>query len=129
MRNYNYELAKKIVNTFNDLGVLVEASLGMQEDWFWTGETIFENGEFKKELNSETTISGITGSSWATPVIKLDLSNGEEEVFECFDGDWTTDIEFRMQKAKDWVNGCLSVPCQISFNNLEVKEFKQDNNE
>lgn len=124
MRNYNFELAKKIINTYNELGVLEDASLGMEEDWFWTGQTVFENGEYTQQLNDGDSIAGITGSSWATPVVKISLSNGEEEVFECFDGEWTTDIEYRMQKAKDWVGGCLSTPAQIAFNKNEVKQFK-----
>lgn len=124
MRMYNYDLAKKIINTFNDLDVLHSASLGMQEDWFWTGETIFENGSFKIELNEDAKIAGTNGSSWATPIIQLELKNGETEIFECFNGEWTTDIEYRLQKAKYCVSGCLSVPCQIAFNENEVKIFK-----
>lgn len=124
MKTYDYELAKKIVDTFDSLNVLSSACLGMQEDWFWTAETIFENNLLIKELNEDTKIGGITGSSWATPVIKLELKSGEIEVFECFKGDWESDIDFRLQKTKDWVNGCMSVPAQIEFNKNEVKVFK-----
>lgn len=48
MKTYDYTKAKQIIelNKKN----LVSASLGMYEDWFWTTETIFENGEFKREL-------------------------------------------------------------------------------
>jgi len=30
---------------------------------------IFEDGEFKTELNESTCIGGIQGSSWATPTL------------------------------------------------------------
>lgn len=123
MKNYNFDLAKKIINTFNELGVLESASLGMQEDMFWTCVTVFKNGEYTKELKEDTEIAGISGSRWATPIIQLELSNGETEVFECFSGEWTTDIEFRMNKMKTWASGSLSIETQLSMDKIEVKQF------
>lgn len=125
MRMYDFELAKNIIDTFKDLNVLDKVYLGMQEDWSWTAQCVFEYNEFITELNSETKIGGINGSSWATPIIELELTNGETETFECFKGEWTKDIDFRLQKAKDWVNGCISLPCQISRIDVNVKEFKK----
>jgi len=52
MRNYDYDLAKRIVEKLSDLDVLVEASMGMHEDWFCTAQTIWEDGEWKVELMS-----------------------------------------------------------------------------
>lgn len=52
MKNYNYDLAKKIINTFVDLDVIDSAALGMQEDWFWTACTIYEDGKWQIELMS-----------------------------------------------------------------------------
>ena len=48
MKYYDYKKAKQII-TENQQN-LKRASLGMHEDWFWTAETIWENGEFKHEL-------------------------------------------------------------------------------
>lgn len=48
MKKYDYQKAKHIINESKDC--LKSASLGMHEDWFWTAETIFEDGQFKKEL-------------------------------------------------------------------------------
>lgn len=48
MKSYDYKKAKHIIEESKDC--LESASLGMHEDWFWTAETIWENGEFKREL-------------------------------------------------------------------------------
>ena len=48
MKCYDYAKAKQIIEENKDN--LVEASLGMHEDWFWTAETVWENGEYKREL-------------------------------------------------------------------------------
>ena len=52
MKNYNYDLATKIVNKFIELDVLETASMGMHEDWFWTAQTIWEDKEWKVEFLS-----------------------------------------------------------------------------
>ena len=56
MKNYNFKKAKQII--LENVENLESASLGMHEDWFWTSETVWGNGEYKNELNDETTISG-----------------------------------------------------------------------
>ena len=48
MKTYDYSKAKKIIE--ENKNNLESAALGMHEDWFWTAETIFENGNYKKEL-------------------------------------------------------------------------------
>jgi hypothetical protein len=50
MKKYDYDLAKKIVNKLSDLGVLMEASMGMHSDWFWTARTIWEDGKWQVDL-------------------------------------------------------------------------------
>ena len=84
MKNYDFKKAKQLIaeNETN----LESASLGMHEDWFWTAETVWENGEFKQQLNEETCIGGIQGSSWATPTIQLLFKDGSEKMLECSDG-------------------------------------------
>lgn len=48
MKLYNYKKAKELIEKYKD--TLEEVSLGMHEDWFWTAEPIWENGEYIKEL-------------------------------------------------------------------------------
>ena len=47
MKTYDYSKAKKIIE--ENKNNLKSAALGMHEDWLWTAETIFENGNYKKE--------------------------------------------------------------------------------
>lgn len=81
MKNYNFNKAKQLIaeNSEN----LESASLGMHEDWFWTAETIWENGNYKTELNDETTIGYIAGSSWGTPTLQLSFKDGTEKMIAC----------------------------------------------
>ena len=58
----------------------------MHEDWGWTSETIWENGEFTKDLDTLKGIAGICGSSWATPTIELLFKDGRTEAMPCHDG-------------------------------------------
>ena len=48
MKTYDFLKAKQLIS--ENAENLVSASLGMHEDWAWTAETIWENGEFKHEL-------------------------------------------------------------------------------
>lgn len=52
MKNYNYDLATKIVEKFIELDVLENASMGIHEDWFWTAQTIWENNKWQTEFLS-----------------------------------------------------------------------------
>lgn len=112
-RKYDYQKAKKLIQ--ESVG-LASASLGMAEDWFWTGETVWENGEFKKELDTPgLLLGGIDGSSWATPSLMLVFSDGVERLIACHDGG--------EQKGKPFVGagmlGVLSGPAQANLPQLE----------
>ena len=48
MKNYNFKKAKELIENSKDC--IISASLGMHEDWFWTAETIWENGKYTREL-------------------------------------------------------------------------------
>ena len=48
MKNYNFKKAKQLIEENKEN--LVSAALGMHEEWFWTAEPIFENGEYLREL-------------------------------------------------------------------------------
>ena len=78
MKEYDFDKAKAIIEKNKEN--VKSASLGINEDWFWTAETIWENGEYK---NNKTTIGGIGGSSWATPTLQLLFKDGSEKMIEC----------------------------------------------
>ena len=111
MKKYDFEKAKEIIEKEKD--VLAEALLGMHEDWFWTGETIWENGEYKIELKEGVEIAGICGSKWATPVIKLEYKDGSERFLECYKGESTG------KKSEFFQLGELSGPVQDSIAPIE----------
>ena len=59
----------------------------MREDWKWTHDIVYENGEFLKKFkwNSKSIkVEGITDSGWATPVMYVLLKNGETRIVECW---------------------------------------------
>ena len=118
MKHYDLQKAKKIVKENKKL--LVSASLGMHEDWFWTANTIFENGAFTelaKGRKKEIKIGGITGSFWATPVIQLELKDGSEKFLECF---YETKSEFDEKPKPAFLTmGVLSGPVQDSIPPIE----------
>lgn len=87
MKKYDFEKVKAIIN--QEAHNIKEASVGMYEDWFWTAETIFENGGFTRELNENTEIGGIKGSSWATPSLRVEYNDGREECIPCYTGSST----------------------------------------
>lgn len=117
MKKYNFKKAKELIEKYRD--TLVSATLGMHEDWFWTAETIFENGEYKRELpdnadeiyenfikarkegmsllsedvapyREKILIAGIYGSYWATPTINLKFTDDSSKMIPCHDGGETT---------------------------------------
>ena len=83
MKYYDYERAKSIIKE-NKKNGLVEASLGMKEDWYWTGETIWANNKYITKLKENTEIGGIKGSSWATPVLELFYSDETKIILNCY---------------------------------------------
>lgn len=127
MKHYDFEKAVKLVDLHRDL--ITSASLGMHEDWFWTAETIFENGEFKRVFPTneaskqkfdeflakrkagmsilgdeikqydDIMIAGINGSDWATPTLQLIFTDGEDKMFPCYIGEETPFEEYVTAKA------------------------------
>lgn len=84
-KEYDFLKAKQIIE--DNQKTLVGASMGMQEDWFWTAETVYEDGEFTQDLTKVDKIAGIPGSEWATPVVRLEHKDGTDEIFECYKGE------------------------------------------
>jgi hypothetical protein len=82
MKLYDFAKAKQIIEEKeHDLD---SASLGIDEDWFWTAETIYDNGKFVMNLDEIQCIAGIDGSLWGTPVLKLSLKDDSTMVVNCF---------------------------------------------
>lgn len=83
MKHYDYEKAKSIIKENKSKG-LVEASLGIKEDWYWTAETIWIDGKYTNKLKEDTKIAGINGSNWATPIIELFYSDEIKITLNCY---------------------------------------------
>ncbi len=117
-KSYDYELAKEIVES--KANEISKAYLGMQEDWFWTATSVYEDNAWNVDLRLEPEIAGLSGSSWATPVLQLLYKNGEEEFIECYQG--SSDSE-----RPDWFSlGILSGPSQQYVESVisQKKELK-----
>jgi len=83
MKHYDYDKAKSIIEENKSKG-LVEASLGMKEDWFWTAETIWNDGKYVRVLKENTKIGGIDGSNWATPILELIFTDETKITLNCY---------------------------------------------
>ncbi|UFT98126.1 hypothetical protein KO561_13030 [Radiobacillus kanasensis] len=118
MKLYDFEKAKQIIGEKSD--AIVSASLGMQEDWFWTAEEVFNKEDgFLIDLDEVTKIAGIDGSDWATPVIRLYFKGDTEKVFNCYTGGNTGNIGM----SALCTSGPLSRPVQANI--PEAEEYKK----
>jgi len=111
MKKYDFAKARDFIEAEKE--ILTGASLGMHEDWFSTGETIWKNGEYTVDLATVAEIAGICGSRWATPVIKLKYNDGKERFLECYRG------ESSGTKSDFFELGVLSGPVQDSIAPIE----------
>ncbi len=136
MKYYDYDKAIKLIEENKES--LNCAMMGMHEDWFWTGQTVWENGEFTRKFISNSDaqdllqkcidarnegmslfsdewkqfedcfIGGIMGSNWATPVIKFEFNDGSEKFLECCYGVQDIPLADKIEKQITWTSGCLS---------------------
>lgn len=86
-KNYDYKKAKKTINDYlinPTFGQLISASLGMEEDWGWTVETIWEDGKFTNKLSKDTKIAGINKSYFATPMLELETKDNYTLRIPCY---------------------------------------------
>jgi hypothetical protein len=105
MAKYDFKSAKQFIEAHKDK--IASATMGMREDWFWTAETVFEDGEYKVDLDADgLKIAGIKGSMWATPTLEIEFNNGTSERKDCYIGD------VGGQKPEWFQLGCLSGPVQ-----------------
>jgi len=67
---------------------IAEVSVGMEEDWFWTGNTVWENGKWVRGFErGNPDVGGIDGSIWATPIMLVIFKDGTDEEIEAWKWD------------------------------------------
>lgn len=101
MKKYNTEFIKKYITEHKDEIESVEC--GMREDWFWTAETVYKNGDFCKRFDwnkKHISVAYIDGSTWATPVMNVNFKDGREEVVPCYEDDGESESEERIANQK-----------------------------
>ena len=114
MKKYDFEKVKNYIE--NNRSNIKSVCLGMHEDWFWTAENVFEDGEYTKKLGENTTIAGISGSYWATPVMQVEFKDGTEKVIGCYTGESDGVSPYNYL-------GCMSAEVQRKRDNLEIEEL------
>lgn len=106
MAKYDFKAAKKYIQMHSDL--IDEASMGMDEDWFWTAEDVYKDGSFTKDLDQDDLkLGGINGSPWATPTLEVTFKDGTVVKKDCYVG------EANQQPKPSWFSlGVSSQPVQ-----------------
>ena len=124
MKKYDLTKARAIVDKLSSLDVLQEATLGMHEDWFWTAQTIWmkDHGYDEGDLQSGL-IAGIAGSSWGTPVLCVEFTDGSEKYFNCYTGDHQTDLVEKLNMEFTWARGPISGDVQMARLDIIIEEF------
>ena len=89
---YDFKKAKTLIEAEREN--IKRAFLGMREDWYWTADTVYEDGSFKIDLDTVEKIAGIPGSTWATPTLKIIYKDGDSKMVPCHD-DGPTDPSAR----------------------------------
>ena len=86
MRVYNTKLIRDFIeDNKNEIHSVI---CGMREDWSWTADKVFYDGEYIEDLSGEeVNIAGITGSTWATPIMEIEYKNGNIQTFDCYKDD------------------------------------------
>jgi hypothetical protein len=117
MKSYDYKRAYDFIEQNKES--IESVTLGMHEDWFWTADTVFEDGEYQKDLTIEPPIGGITGSSWATPVMQVNYKDGTTKVFNCYTGDSSGEPPFPI----GMMSGVLSGPVNEAREDMELSDL------
>lgn len=121
MAEYNFTLARQIINSCQDLG---QALMGIHEDWFWTGQTVWTMWEGYSESFESGVISGLTGSHWGTPVLELHFKDGTTKTYKCYIGSEADTLK-KIENEMFWVNGPLSGPVQRNRDDKDLLNSPQ----
>lgn len=70
---YDMEKIRKIITNYEN--ELERAIIGMEQDFYLTSEVVWEGGKYILDLDAG---DFLTSSYWATPIIILELKDGEE---------------------------------------------------
>ncbi|MDE6957599.1 MAG: hypothetical protein K2O96_05835 [Lachnospiraceae bacterium] len=102
MKKYNTNFIKSCIEEHK--AEIKTVTCGMREDWNWTAETIFENGELSYGYDwseEHISVAGISGSTWATPVMEVEFKDGRTEIVNCYedDGERASQSQISQQKA------------------------------
>lgn len=82
MNYYDFKAIRRLINKHRKDGdpKLVSATIGMGSDWYWTAVEVWsEEHGWSHDLNSK--VAGITGSTWATPELRLTFAGDWEKSF------------------------------------------------
>lgn len=113
MAKYNFTLARQIINSCQDLE---EAMMGIHEDWFWIGETVWTMWEGYSESFEQGLLNGINGSDWGTPVLELVFKDGTTKTYKCYAGSEADTLK-RIENEMFWTAGPIS---------SEVQRYRDD---
>lgn len=117
---YDFKKAKQFIEENKES--IESASMGMHEDWFWTAETIFKDGEYLVDLEKEDLkIGGISGSYWATPVLQIEYKDGQSKTYHCHDNGEHREPDFN---AKMFISGAITQEVQIGRSKIELEEIE-----
>lgn len=85
MKKYDTAFIKEYIEGRKD--EIESVCCGMKEDWSWTAETVFRDGEFEPSFKWDSksiNVAGISGSTWATPIMEVSFKDGRTEIVDCF---------------------------------------------
>ena len=80
---YDFKKAKTLIEAEREN--IERAFLGIREDWYWTSDTVYEDGSFKTDLDTVEEIAGIPGSFRGTPYLKIEYKDGSLKMVPCHD--------------------------------------------
>ena len=87
-KKYDFKKAKQLIE--EKKSEIESASLGMEGDWLWTAETVYEKEKgFVINLDTVEVIAGISESDWATPTLVMELLDASSLSVPCFTGEST----------------------------------------
>ena len=112
MKKYNTNFIKSYIEEHKK--EIKSVSCGMREDWSWTEGTVFDDGEFSFGYNwneEHITVAEISGSTWATPVMKVEFKDGRTEIVDCYVDDGETVSQTRIAEQMAFARATGGMDC------------------
>lgn len=104
MKLYSTKIIREFIETHKEKIETVKC--GMREDWRWTADTIYSNGDYQIDVSgSSVRIAGIQGSQWATPIMEVTYKDGRREILDCYTDDGETASADDVRKMKEFAFG------------------------